>query len=103
VPIEWGASLGLRFTHQQTSPGGDNQAPRYATSIDVRWGASADWQSIQSWRDEPVANPVVSASLVPGGGFVAIDSDRPYADEGEHGHVIDAWRCDASRHSCARE
>jgi hypothetical protein len=100
IPLEWDHGAAIRWTRRQTSPGGDNAAPRYTDHLDVRWGAREPWVSINAWENEPVAEPDVDVYLVPGERFAAISTRRDYGDEGISGATASAWLCDAESRRC---
>jgi len=98
-PLAWeGAEL--LWTRKQTFAGGENQAPRYTDTFEIRWDAGSAPTTIGSREDAPVDSPEIAVYVIPGGRFAVVSDVAGYGDEGISGTSSNAWRCDRVEKRC---
>lgn len=98
--LPWGSGGSFRFLRRTSYPGGDNAAPRYASSVSVRFTGNGPWQNLETRASAPTGTQSVTVALVPGGRWAVVHSFAEFGDEGETGIESYAWRCDFQERRC---
>jgi hypothetical protein len=87
----------LTVASRETSPGGDNMAPRYTHTTSLHLGTP---HVLDTLDNVAVRSPDVTAYAIPGGRFVVVNRTAAHADEGIYGTDVTAWRCDREHDDC---
>lgn len=90
----------VRWERRSTSEGGDNQAPRFADRVTLRWDARSPPLAVTLLDDRPFESPRVSMYPMSDGRTLLLELVGRFADEGEYGTHARAWRCDRVSRSC---